>query len=507
MHRPLRGTLTAALAAAALVLAGCGGTNTSSSGDAPAEKLLIANMADNNSFDRAALEIGHRVQYWMPVFDTLLVLDQNAEPQPNLATEWSYNTDSTVLDLKLREGVKFTDGAVFDAKAVQANLEDLAKGTGQNAYMAKSIEKYEIVGPTEIKLHLSAPDPGLIGYLCVVGGAMASPDSLGKDSSATTPVGSGPYTLDASATTGGSRYTYKRNADYWNAKAFPYNEIVIKPIQDNTARLNAVKTGQVDIAAIEPKTVKEAEGSQLDVARNPVDWQGLFIADRDGKMVKALADVRVRQAINYVFDKESLFKNLQVGEGEITSQPFNPKSQAFVPELDTAYAKDVAKAKQLMADAGFADGFTVKMPDLASFPQMAPVISDQLGQLNIKIDWVKVAADATIPEILSGKFPMFFFSLGSQSAWQDMRKFAFPASPWNTAHVDDPKMDALLKTAQTAQGSAQDQAMQEVNRYLVENAWLAPWYRVNILMAHSKRVAVTVQPWNAAPWISGFAPA
>lgn len=506
MKRPLRGALAAALVAAALALAGCGGTSTPGSRGAPAEKLVIASVADNNSFDRAALEIGNRIQYWMPIFDTLLVLDKDAKPQPNLATEWSYNEDATVLDLKLREGVKFTDGAVFDAKAVQANLKYLAKGTGQSAYMAQSIKKYEIVSPAEIKLHLSAPDPGLVGYLCVVGGAIASPDTLGKDSSATTPVGSGPYTLDASATTGGSTYTYKRNPDYWNAKAFPYNEIVIKPIQDNTARLNAVKTGQVDVANIESKSVREAEGSNLNVERNPVDWQGLFIADRDGKMVKALADVRVRQAINYVFDKEALLKNLQLGEGEITSQPFNPKSQAYVAELDTAYTKDLAKAKQLMAEAGYADGFTVKMPDLAGFPQVAPVISQQLGQLNIKIDWVKVGADATISEILSGKYPMFFFSLGSQSAWQDMRKFAFPPSPWNTAHVDDPKMDALLKTAQTAQGSAQDQAMQEVNRYLVENAWLAPWYRANILMAHSKKVTVTLQPWNAVPWISGFTP-
>lgn len=501
----------AALLAASLAIAGCGGPNESESEATESSTggtLTIGAVFDNNSFDRAALEIGNRVQYWMPVYDTLLVLDEEALPQPNVATDWSYNEDATVLTLTLREGLTFTDGATVDAEAVKANLEYLAAGTGQNAYMAKSIAEYEVVSPTEIKLHLSAPDPGLIGYLCVVGGALASPASLtADDASATTPVGSGPYTLDTTATTPGTQYTYVRNPDYWNADAYPYDTLVVKPMPDNTARLNALKTGQVDVGQVEAKSVAEAEQSGLSIARIPVDWQGLFIADRAGSMVPALADLRVRQAINYVFDKEAILQNLQLGEGEVTGQPFNPRSAAYVGDLDGAYGYDVERATELMAEAGYPDGFDVSMPDLANFPQVAPIIEQQLGQIGITVTWTKVAADASIAEILSGKFPMFFFSLGSQGPWQDMRKFAFTESPWNTAHVDDPEMTALLDAAQTSQGAEQESAFQDVNEYMSENAWFAPWYRVNILIAHAADVDVTIQPWNAAPWISGFAPA
>ncbi|MFM9745951.1 ABC transporter substrate-binding protein, partial [Streptomyces brasiliscabiei] len=82
------------------------------------------------------------------VYDTLLVLDPEAQLKPYLATDWSYNADNTVLTLTLREGVTFTDGTPFDADAVKTNLEYLKNGTGQNTYMAKSIDTIEVASPT-----------------------------------------------------------------------------------------------------------------------------------------------------------------------------------------------------------------------------------------------------------------------------------------------------------------------------------------------------------------------
>lgn len=503
----------AAVTVSGLLLTGCGGGGGGTSegqtgGAATGGTLTLASPFDNNSFDRAALEIGNRVHYWMPVYDTLLVLDENAELQPNLATEWSYNADNTVLNLKLREGVKFTDGAPFDGEAVKANLEHLKNGKGQNAYMAASIGSIDVVSPTEVNLNLSQPDPGLVFYLGVVGGAVASPTALASPDIATTPVGSGPYTLDKSATTAGSQYTYTRNPDYWNQEDFPYDKIVVKPIADNTARLNALKSGQVDAGIIEAKSIKEAEGSRLKVSTEPVDWHGLFIAGREGKTVPALGDVRVRQAINMAIDAESILKNLQLGQGEVTDQIFNTKSQAYVEELDNKYSFDLDAAKKLMSEAGYADGFEVLMPDLATYPQLTPIIEQQLGALNIRVNWQKVSADASISEVLSGKFPMFFFSLGSQSAWQDFQKVALPTSPWNTAKVNNPELNALVQAARVAKpGEEQDKAMQAVNTWMVDNAWFAPWYRVDNIIATSAKTEVTAQPWNVAPWIRNYRPA
>lgn len=505
--RVLTAAATLALAGSALAACSSGGSG-SPTGDATSASggtLTIAAVVDNNSFDRAALEIGNRVHYWMPVYDTLLVLDPEANLQPNLATDWQYNEDSTALTLALRDDVTFTDGTAFDGEAVKANLEYLKNGTGQNSYMAASIADIEVVSATEVTLHLTAPDPGLLGYLAVVGGAIASPATLGGGDPATSAVGSGPYVLTEAKP--GSEYVYERNEDYWNSDAFPYDEIVVKPISDATARLNALKSGQADVGLVAANNAAEAEGTGLTVERYPTDWQGLFLNDRAGTMVPALADVRVRQAINLAFDKESLLANVARGEGEVTSQTFNVNSEAFVPELDSAYEYDLEQAKKLMADAGYADGFAVTMPELAGFAQVAPIIQQQLGEIGIEVTFEKVAADATISELLSGKYPMFWFSLGSQGAWQDLRKFAFTNSPWNTSHVADPQMDELLETAQFASGDDQIAAFQEINEYLVDEAWMAPWYRANTLLATADGVSATPQAWNVVPWIRNFAPA
>ena len=81
----------------------------------PDATLTIGARVDNNSFDPADLEIGNRVQYWQPVYDTLLRLDADGVPQPNLATEWTYNDDNSVLSLQLRDDVTFTDGSMVGA--------------------------------------------------------------------------------------------------------------------------------------------------------------------------------------------------------------------------------------------------------------------------------------------------------------------------------------------------------------------------------------------------------
>ncbi|MGM7698090.1 ABC transporter substrate-binding protein [Microbacterium sp. A84] len=481
---------------------GSGGSDTKSGGT-----LTLASNLDNNSFDPAALEIGNRVQYWMPVYDTLLVLDEDSEPQPNLVTEWAYNDDATELNLTLRDDVTFTDGEAFDAAAVQANLAHLAAGGGQNAYMAASIVDFDIVDEYELNLVLSAPDPGLLGYLGVVAGAMASPDSLTAADVATTPVGSGPYTLDAKQTTSGSQYVYVRNDDYWNADAFAYDKLVIKPMSDITARLNAIKSGQVNAALADAKSVADAESSGLQVNTTAVDWVGLFIADRDGTQVPALADVRVRQAINMVFNTEGLVKNVVLGQGEPTDQIFNPTAEIFDVALDGAYPNDVEAAQKLMAEAGFADGFTVMMPEVAAFSALNPIIEQTLGQLKIAITWNKEAPDATIGAVLSGKYPLFLFQLGSQSSWQDIQKAVLPTSPWNPFRVQNDELSSLVAAAQTATGDDQVTAMQAVNTWLVDNAWFDPWYRVNTIYLTDAKTDVGMQSQNVVPWIRNFTPA
>lgn len=500
-------TAVAAAAAVVLGLTGCAGGGASGSGADRGGTLTIASVVDNNTFDPAQVQLGHFTQYWMPVYDTLLVLNPESEPEPNLATEWSWNDDRTVLNLKLRDDVTFTDGEPFNAEAAKANIEHLKNGSGPFAYMVGSVERVEPVSDFELDLHLSEPDPGLVSALGLMGGVMASPVALKSPDIATKPVGSGPYVLDTSATTPGSQYVYTRNEDYWNAEAFPYDKVVIKPMNDLTARLNAIKSGQVNATLADAKSAGEAEGSGLTIRTTKVDWLGLIIADREGKQVPALGDVRVRQAINHAFDSEAILKSLWLGRGEVTNQVFNATSEAYDPELDGTYTYDLDKARKLMADAGYAGGFTVTMPETAAFAQQNPIIEQSLAKLNIQIKWVKVSPNSLIPELLSGKFPLFFMFLGSQSGWMDIQKNLLKTSPWNPSKAQDSELTKLVAQAQQAVGEEYETAMRAVNAWTVDNAWFAPWFRKDEVFLTDAKTEVAMQSQNVVPWIRDYAPA
>ncbi len=469
--------------------------------------IALANRLDNTTFARDKIEIGNRLAYWAPVFETLLTIMPDGSIQPNLATEWSYNDDNTELTLKLREGVSFTDGTPFDAEAVRANFEALRIGTGQNVWMVQSIESYEIVSPSEIVVHLSEPDPALVRNLTLVAGAMASPASLGTEEAANVPVGTGPYTYDTEESVVGRQYVYQRNPDYWNPEDFPFDTMTIAPMTDLSARINALKSGQVDVAAGETISVADAKANGFNVTTNPVNWQGIFLADRDGTMNPAIADLRVRQAINMAFDQKSILTYVEQGYGVLSDQVFPETSISYDPELTNYYPYDPERARALLKEAGYGDGLTVTMPEAPQFAQYYPIIEQQLNDVGIEVNWVRVSPDALISDLTNGRFGVFFFRLGNQSDWGDLLKLAFEDSAWNPLGATTPEMQDLLATAQNASEADRPAAFQAVNRYLVENAWYAPWYRPESIDITAPDVVEQPIPGNVVTFPEFYKPA
>ncbi|MDO1582637.1 ABC transporter substrate-binding protein [Rhizobium oryzicola] len=496
-------SMAALLAAAAIFY------STTANAEVPndAETLALAARIDNDSFDRGKLNIGNTVQYWMPIFDTLLVYTPDAKIVPNVAESWTYNADNTVLTIVLRAGVKFTDGTSVDANAVKANLEYLATANGPNSYMARTIKEIGVKSPQELELRLAEPDPALLYNLTTVAGALASPATLGKEGSNEHPVGSGPYVYDASASVAGRQYVYRRNPEYWNPSAFPFKQVTITPISDTVARINAISSHQVDAAIASPKEIKQATAAGLKVHLGDVDFLGLTLADREGKLNPPLADVRVRKAINLAFDRASILKFVDLGYGTATNQIFGKTSEAFLPELQDYYPYDPAKAKALLAEAGYANGFTLDMPQIGPFAAYEPIVTQQLGAIGIKVNWQKLAPGSAIPQIRSGKYPAFIFTFGMITPWSDFRQYLLPDAPFNPLKANDPKLLDLIREAQVATGDAQKAKFQAVNRYIVDKAWFAPWYRINTVYFTTPDTDVDMEPGNNVPYIRNFRPA
>lgn len=507
--KPIRITSLALAAVLGAVSGGCAASDSGGPGGVRDQTLTIAAALDINSYDPADGVDGHFPQYLQPVYDSLLRIESDGSAGPMLATEFRYTDDArTVLELTLREGVTFSDGVLFDAEAVKANLLNVKAGNGTLSTALASVANIQVLSPARVQIKLSAPDPILLRNLGQPPGMMASPKALGTRELKTAPVGSGPYTLDTTATVPGSQYTYVRNDNHWNAKAHPYAKIVFKPMDDATARLNAVLSGQVDVAMGDPKNAEAARAGGLTITRwSTGDLGAVFIFDRGGKLVPALREVKVRQAINYALDADAMVKQLIKGYGRPTRQVFNLDSVGYDPQLEKRYTYNPAMARQLLAEAGYPNGFTLPMPELPFLPEMNAIVAQQLADVGIRVEWQKVSPSSALAEMSAGKYSVGFGYLQSGDPWQALQYYVAPNAPWNPLRTRDLKVDELIAKAQVSTGDAQAAIYRELNAYLVEQAWYAPWSSPDQIWLSNKRVKVTPQAFAPVPPVWNYAPA
>jgi peptide/nickel transport system substrate-binding protein len=500
----------AAAAALLLATAGCGGSSSSSGGgsSSASKTLTLGLIAPATTFKAADIYFANESPYGQAVYDTLLRADPEGNVVPSLATEWKYNTAKTVLDLTLRSDVQFTDGTKFNADAAAQNLSRFQKGTSPNKNLLASLKDVKAVDDTHLRITLKDPDPGMLVSLTRNPGMVESPANFDKPEEKTKPVGSGPYVLDSASTVVGSSYSFTKNPNYWNKADQHYDKLVLKVYNDPTAMLNAVKGKQINGAKlINNDFVDQIKGTGYNLVQFELDWSGLLLLDRDGKVNPALKDVRVRQALNYAFDKQALVKALQKGYGTATTQIFPAKSAAYDPALDAKYNYDPAKAKQLLAEAGYPNGFELAMPTSARIgTTIWSLIAQQLKDVGITVKFTDVGTNL-IPDILAQKYAATWFQLQQDTDWQVITFELTPDATWNPFKTNDPKVVQLANRVRDAKTEAEGSAAaKELNAYIVDQAWFAPWYRIKSHYATDANTTVVAQRGNAYPYLWNFKP-
>ena len=501
----------ATLAIAALALTGCAGAagDGSGAGDSGrADRLTLTAIIGPTSYDIGqGAEYGNRSPFFQAVFDTLLQKNSAGEIEPWLATAWEYNEDNTVLTLTLRDDVEFTDGTPLDADAVVASLERFRDGT---APQAATFAGKEFAAPdaTHVTIAQDAPDPSLVNLLSIAPGLIQAPSTFDDPDSATDPVGSGPYVLDTASTVTGTTYVYTANPDYWNPDAVTYDNLTINVIDDPTAALNAMKAGEANgMPLVNNDAIGEVEASGWSIASNELDFHGILLLDRNGTMAPELADVRVRQAINMAFDREALLAALQDGYGTLTEQVFPPTSVGFDPALDDTYSYDPEGAKALLAEAGYADGFTLNMMTTPAFQTTFDLVGQQLTDIGITVNYTDPGTGNFITDMLAPKYPATWMSLEQNPDWQLINFMLAPDATFNPFHTEDPKVDEYISTIQLGTPEESDQAVKDLNAYITDQAWFAPWYRKQGSFAHDNTTTVEMWPTNSYPSLFGFSPA
>lgn len=479
----------APLAAGVLLLAGCGaGTGDQGGSD---DTLTLGATLDMYGWDPSS-QPGYQNWAAEAVWERVVMCDATGSLIPDLADTWEITDENSVFTAHLRQGQKFSDGTPVDADAVVASFEYVATtGSATADWEGATFE-----APDAQTFVINFPEPQVTLANKVCNPLVVSPDWLAAGEF-DVPVGSGPYVLDEEATTTGSVYAFTKNENHWNADNYPYANLVIKVLENDAAAVSALKTGQIDATLVGTTSVAEVEGSGFEVLQFKGQTPRLIISDRQGAVIPALGDVRVRQAMNMVFDKEAIVDSWYLGNAEPTAQVFREGSAAYIDGLEDPYPFDVEAAKALMAEAGYADGFDLELPTMEgqNFETTMPYVKQQLAEINIRVTEVPLSGANAIGDLLSGTYPVVFWQLGNlgNSAFQIYVE-STPDGWWNLEHQDDPYVTSRFAQLATATPEESAALQQEINQYLVDQAWFAPMVNMGTSFAYDgDKVSIPTQ--------------
>ncbi|HEY97519.1 MAG TPA: ABC transporter substrate-binding protein [Dehalococcoidia bacterium] len=380
---------------------------------------------------------------WCPVVETLYIVDAADRIVPVLAESVEVASDGLSVVFKLRQGVKFHDGTDFNAEAVKINLETVIAAEVPGSTPLKSIESFDIIDDHTLKINLKNFDATFLMSLAQSGvGVMISPAALTKE---TTPenagkdhlVGTGPFLFDSWAL---DQYIImKKNPNYWQ-EGRPYlDEIEIRNITDYTISIMAFKAGEVDmVESIDPAQYNELkeQGYTVGIPEGLAFVFSFRTANADP--ASPFSDKKVREALWYSVDRESLVFGLGKGTYNVANQLAAPQQGWYIEDYP-ARPYDPDKAMELLADAGFEGGFkTILHGDIRGRQDDLVALQTYFGAIGIEceLDIADVARSSTFgTEGFDGIFQSGFPNWSSFSSW--MNVWLSPTATYPTMKFPD----------------------------------------------------------------------
>ncbi|MCD9872764.1 ABC transporter substrate-binding protein [Streptomyces guryensis] len=483
-----RNPLIALLAASALALGAtaCGAGSQGGNGSArtSANELRIGLSFGPSTLDPAKDGGGAPNVMRSLTNESLFHMNADYTASPALVSDYKYVGDGNkVFEFTLKKGIRFTDGSPLNAAAVKTWLDYFAKQPGPFA-STLSLASVETKGEYTVRLNLATPSAIVPLLLSQYGnrGALSSPKSVADPASlAKGTYGVGPYVLDAAQSVTGDHYTLVPSKYYHDPSAVRFKKVTVRIISNPSSMLRAFQSKQIDFGNLDSSTAPAAEKAGVKVMHWRSGTVAVTLADRNGTATKPLADVRVRQALNYAVDREPITKAM-VGEyGRPTSQY---QTEYTDPALDNRYPYDPAKAKALLAQAGFPHGFSMDVVDPGSIignwgdPTMQTVAKDweKIG-VHVK---VTPATTDFIPQALSKKFAAMQWTPDTSPTAIAYSLLYAPKASMNPFGASNAKIDALYQQGQTEQGDQAANTFRELNSLVTEQAFNVPIYEYHI---------------------------
>lgn len=401
------------------------------------------------------------------VYETLVKLDSEGAIRPLLASEWTISDDLRTYTFTVASGAKFASGAPLDAAAVAESFERArgASATDQIRGKWAVVDTIEATAERTLQVQLKQPSNQWLYDLTGPAGIVSDPTAEADLN--LTPAGSGPYSFVEWQQ--GSHVKLTANHGYWGTPP-RFGDVYFRYYADPNAMSTAMLSSQLDI--ISNLTVPQAIDQFSDTSRFTI-----YEGTTDGEVVlgfnhanPALANLQVRQAINHAIDRQALVDAVWGGKGQLIGSMVPPTDPWF-EDLSDTYPYDPAKAKELLAQAGYADGLTLKLrvPSLPYGPTSGRFIAAQLKEVGITVELEELEFARWLDQVY-GKHD-YDMTIVAHVEPRDLVAFATEGNYWGYSNAE---FTRLLAEADAGTAAEQKVMLAEAARMLADDA-AADW--------------------------------
>ncbi|MCO5732387.1 ABC transporter substrate-binding protein [Rhizobium sp. SSA_523] len=410
------------------------------------------------------------------IYEPLVRLDGDLKIVPALATEWTFSDDGKTLTFKLDPKAKFHNGAPVTSADVKASFTRILDQTTAAAARANYLSIASIDTPDDqtVIFNLSQPDVPLLTAMGSINAAVVPASEIAAGKVGTEAVGSGPFKLQSWEPN--SKEVLTANAD-WAGGKVGVDGIDISVLPDENAILAALRAKQVDFALLNDPLVATLvpRVSGLTLNRKPVLAYHVLQLNASRK---PMTELKVRQAISCAVDRKDILDTALLGEGEVTG-PLTMPDYRSDPNSLFCYSRDLDKAKALMAEAGYADGFSATVIAATGEPPTAAseaqVIQSQLKDININLDIKLMELNVYVDTWLKGDFDMAVALNGGRADPYSMynRYWTKNGNLQKVANYIDDTLDDLMQKGRVETDPAKrKEIFAAFEKHLAE---VAPW--------------------------------
>ncbi|MFE5858655.1 ABC transporter substrate-binding protein [Streptomyces sp. NPDC056500] len=479
-----RSAAALAACATAAVAAGC---SPPPSGGSSSKGITVAETAAPSTLDPQGSALYADRFAWQLSYQCLMTTTPEGKIEPELATGYKRSPDGLTYTFDLRKDVKFQNGEKLTSADVAYTFDRLKKSPdGIAKELFPTFDKAVASGDSAVVFHLTRPDAGFVSNMAnplVWGCAVMSKKAATSDNMATRMVGTGPWKQDSYRPN--SELKLKRFADYWGEKT-KSGQLKVVYVPGASTQVNNLQAGAVDLIFTAASSGKSLAGSdKVEVKNVPTD-STIFL--QVNNLTKPLDNVKVRQALALALDRSALAEQAYSGGGARPSV-YIPESNTWAPkpaEVPNS-TPDLAKAKQLLKEAGFPKGFSTSLMYIAAYDpgtnDLMAAVQAQLAKVGIKIKLEPLEGGSWGDRLVKAKYAL---SWNAQSYYSNPYQYVAPAE--GRQGPVPPELKKLLDDAlRAADPTAYEKALVAVQQWEAENVYpTVTLLATNLLVAHQK---------------------